>query len=54
MRKNHSNKEIGNKGEKIAISHLKKNGYQILETNFRAERGEIDISAQKENFLVYI
>ena len=54
MNKNNPKKNLGNQGEKLATLHLEKNGYQILETNFRAGRGEIDIIAQKDDTLVFI
>ncbi len=47
-------KETGEKGEKIALKYLKKQGYKILEKNYRALRGEIDIIAVDKNTLVFI
>ena len=38
--------ELGKSGEEIALEHLTNKGYQILETNWRAGRFEIDIIAQ--------
>ncbi len=37
------NKLLGNAGEGIACDHLQKNGYRILERNYRCKLGEIDI-----------
>ena len=47
-------KKTGHEGEKIALRYLKKKGFKILDTNFRALRGEIDIIAREGNTLVFI
>ena len=44
----------GEKGETIAAAYLKKNGYRILETNFRCSLGEIDIIARDKEDLVFV
>ena len=50
-----SNAEIGRIGEEIAEKYLKKQGYEILERNFRSKRwGEIDIVAIKDDVLVFV
>jgi putative endonuclease len=46
--------ETGKEGEQIAIAYLKKNGYQICESNFRCSLGEIDIIAKEKTELVFI
>lgn len=46
--------ELGNRGEKIAIKFLKDEGYQILATNYRFQKAEIDIIAQKDATLAII
>lgn len=45
---------IGNKGEDLAVEFLKKNGYKILERNFRIRGGEIDIITKDEEYLVFV
>lgn len=45
---------IGNIGEDLAVDYLKKNGYQIIERNFRIRGGEIDIIARDGQTLVYV
>ncbi len=45
---------IGQKGEDLAVAHLQKNGYKIIERNFRKGYGEIDIVALHKNILVFI
>ncbi len=46
--------EIGRLGEKLALRHLKKRGYRILDRNFRCRRGEIDIVAEQKDYLVFV
>jgi len=46
--------QLGKSGESIAIKYLKKNGYRILEQNYRNEMGEIDIIAKDKGALVFI
>jgi putative endonuclease len=45
---------IGKEGEKIAAAFLKKNGYRIIEINFRCPIGEIDIVAKEKNDLFFV
>ena len=45
---------IGKEGEKIAAAFLKKNGYRIIEINFRCPIGEIDIIAKEKKDLVFV
>ena len=47
-------RETGALGEKFARNFLKKKGYRIRETNFRCHEGEIDIIAEKKDYLVFI
>jgi putative endonuclease len=47
-------RETGALGEKIACDFLGKNGYNILETNYRCPEGEIDIIARQAETLVFI
>ena len=54
MSKNTEKKDLGREGEQLAILHLEKKNYQILEKNFRAGRGEIDIIAQQDNIIAFI
>ena len=41
-------------GETLAVEHLKARGCEILERNYRALRGEIDIIAQEGDFTVFV
>ena len=47
-------RDIGTLGEKIAAEYLTGLGYVIRERNFRLREGEIDIIAEKDDFLVFI
>lgn len=46
--------EIGKLGEDLACKYLQDKGYKILERNFEARQGEIDIIAKDKNELVFI
>ena len=37
--------ETGKIGEELAVTYLKRKGYQIIERNFECKQGEIDIIA---------
>ncbi len=45
---------FGKESEKLAAGFLKKNGYKIIETNFRTELGEIDIIAKEKKTIVFV
>lgn len=47
-------KELGRFGEEIASRYMEKEGYEILERNFRCRIGEVDIIAQKDNEIAFI
>jgi putative endonuclease len=44
----------GKVGENLACDYLIKNGYKILERNFRSKFGEIDIVAKDKKTLCFI
>jgi len=44
----------GEKGEAIAVRQLKKNGYKIIETNYRIQLGEIDVIAKDKDTIVFV
>jgi len=41
-------------GEKLAADFLIRQGYAIIETNFRCKEGEVDIIAKEGEFLVFV
>lgn len=46
--------ELGKEGEKLALNYLIKKGYKIYEKNWRFQKAEIDIIAQKNSTLVCV
>ena len=47
-------KTTGMIGEKLAADFLTKQGYTIIETNYRCKEGEVDIIAKDGEFLAFI
>lgn len=47
-------KSIGNDGENRAADYLVSKGFEIIERNWRTNRGEIDIIAFKNDTLVFV
>ena len=47
------NKKLGNSGENTACLFLESKGYNIIEKNYRAFRKEIDIIAQKGEYIIF-
>lgn len=45
---------FGKEAEKIAENYLRTNKYKILDTNWRYSRLEVDIIAQKDDFLIIV
>ncbi|HHM23488.1 MAG TPA: YraN family protein [Bacteroidetes bacterium] len=46
--------KLGRKGEELAAEFLQRQGYRILERNYRRYRGEIDLIARDGNCLVFV
>jgi len=47
-------KQLGNRGEDIATAYLQKQGYKILNRNFRTKFGEIDIICSQARTIVFV
>lgn len=47
-------RKLGFFGEERAVKYLKKNGYKILHRNFKCPFGEVDVIAQKDDFVCFI
>ena len=52
--KDRINKSRGKQGEDLACSYLKKQGYRIVERNFRCKIGEVDIVAVGEDCICFV
>lgn len=46
--------ELGEFGEDLAVEELEKNGYEIVERNWRYKKAEIDIIARKNEVLAIV
>jgi len=46
-------KLLGTKGEKLAADFLCRQGFEIIDRNFRFDRGEIDIIARKGKLIIF-
>ena len=46
--------KLGKDGELIAFMVLQRDGFTILETNWRFQKAEVDIIAQKDGLLIFI
>ena len=45
---------LGERGETVASAYLKKQGYKILEKNYRCKIGEIDLVVQKNGRVIFV
>jgi putative endonuclease len=46
--------DIGKQGEQVAVEYLIQNGYEIRARNYVSKKAEIDIIAQKSNWLIVV
>lgn len=46
--------ELGKQGEELAADYLRKEGYEILETNWVFQKAEVDIIAIKDETLAVV
>lgn len=49
-----NNRAVGTEYEGKASGYLEKNGYRILERNFRCKIGEIDLIGRNDGYLCFI
>lgn len=45
---------LGRWGERLVAEDLRKKGWKIRETNYRCRMGEIDLIAEKGNYLAFV
>ncbi|GEN75590.1 YraN family protein [Chryseobacterium hagamense] len=46
--------DLGKTAEDLAATHLQENGYTILVRNFRFQKAEIDIIAEKDHLIIIV
>ena len=46
--------KLGRRGEKLAVRHLKRNGYRVLARNWRCKHDELDVVARRDDLLVVV
>jgi putative endonuclease len=46
--------ELGKRGEKLASEHLVSHGYRIVKRNYKFNKAEVDIVAEKNNRMVFV
>jgi len=46
--------DFGKIAEDMAVDYLQKNGYKIMVRNFRFQKAEIDIIAEKDNVIIVV
>ena len=51
---NQEKKEVGQRGEDLAVDYIQNSGYTVLERNYRCKLGEVDIIARDNDTLVFI
>ena len=47
-------KDVGTRGEQLAVKFLKRNGYTILQRNYRCKLGEIDIVCYDHGTIAFV
>ena len=50
----HERAQLGRRGEEVAAAFLERQGYTILERNFRLRQGEIDLIAAKDETVAFV
>ncbi len=46
--------QTGKLGEELAVQYLKREGYRIVETNYRCPFGEVDVVAREGGGIVFV
>jgi putative endonuclease len=49
-----SRRALGQLGEELAVRHLQRLGYVILERNYRCQHGEMDVIARDQERLAFV
>jgi len=48
------NKNLGKQGEGVAVEFLKKQGYRVVERNYRTRKGEIDVVCEHSGCIIFV
>ncbi|MBI5678576.1 MAG: YraN family protein [Planctomycetes bacterium] len=54
MRETSYKRDVGTRGEQLAVKFLKKSGYKILQRNYRCKLGEIDIVCYDHGAIAFV
>ena len=54
LTRSHIGKNLGRRAEDLAKEYFLQQGYRLLERNFRAGPGEIDLILEKDDLLVFV
>jgi putative endonuclease len=49
-----SRRAVGERGEQLALEHLRSQGYEILARNWRTREGEVDLVARDGESIVFV
>ena len=49
----HARSTLGAAGERLAATHLEKQGFEIVDRNYRCRAGEIDLVAARGDLIVF-
>src|SRR5205807_6725350 len=54
IRRKAARQGLGRTGERLAAEELLRQGYRIVQQNFRCKHGEIDLIAEDEHDLIFV
>ncbi len=54
MQDKDTRKDLGRDGERLALEFLQKQGFKVLETNYRCRLGEIDLIVEKGGRIFFV
>ena len=47
-------KELGDLGERFALQYVREKGFQVVTTNYRFKRNEVDIICEEQDCFIFI
>lgn len=54
MTKNHTTKQIGTRGERLAARYLRRHGFRIVARNLHCGHNELDLIAKNKEFILFV